>query len=138
MLRRTSLICNGGGWLVTFLEAIRMSWMLNKFKLYCWYLVNGKFIVCHLSEGVSIIVFSLYVQIFGSWVNILEVRLGSSEGVVEILGTPQQTNAAQSLIDWLEQDIFKDHNLWIFYVSGSFQKKICLYLKKFFLILHAI
>ena len=121
MLRRTSLICTGGGWLVTFLEAIRMSWMLNKFKLYCWYLVNGKFIVCHLSEGVSIIVFSLYVQIFGAWVNILEVRLGSSEGVVEILGTPQQTNAAQCLLDWLEQDIFKDHNLWIFYVSGSFQ-----------------
>ena len=138
MPRRTSLIWNGGGWIFTFLEAIRMSWMLNKFKLYCRYLVNGKFIVCHLSEGVLLIVFSLYVQIFGAWVNILEVRLGSSEGVVEILGTPQQTNAAQSLIDWLEQDIFKDHNLWIFSISGSFQKKNCLYLKKLFLNLHAI
>ena len=94
MLRRKSLICNGGGWLVTFLEEIKMSWMLNKFKLYCWYLVNGKFIVFHLSEGVLLIVFSLYVQIFGAKVSLLEVRLGSSEGVVEILGTPQQTNAS--------------------------------------------
>ena len=43
--------------------------------------------------------FSLYVQIYGARVNLLEVRLGSSEGVVEILGTPQQTNAAQCLIE---------------------------------------
>ena len=104
--------------------------MLNKFKLYCWYLVNGKFIVFLLSEGVLLIMFSLNVHISGAIVNLLEVRLGSSEGVVEILGTPQQTNAAQSLIDWLEQDIFKDHNLWIFSVSGSFQKKKLLIFKK--------
>lgn len=38
-------------------------------------------------------------QISGAKVNLLEVRPGSSEGVVEISGTPQQTNAAQCLIE---------------------------------------
>lgn len=38
-------------------------------------------------------------QISGAKVNLLEVRPGSSEGVVEISGTPQQTNSAQCLIE---------------------------------------
>lgn len=37
-------------------------------------------------------------QISGAKVNLLEVRPGTSEGVVEISGTPEQTNAAQCLI----------------------------------------
>lgn len=38
-------------------------------------------------------------QISGAKVNLLDVRPGSSEGVVEISGTPEQTHAAQCLIE---------------------------------------
>eukprot|EP01018_Ginkgo_biloba_P029386 Gb_18830 [translate_table: standard] len=38
-------------------------------------------------------------QFSGAKVNLLEVRPGSSEGVVEISGTPEQTHAAQCLIE---------------------------------------
>ncbi|KAH9315612.1 hypothetical protein KI387_024239, partial [Taxus chinensis] len=38
-------------------------------------------------------------QISGAKVNLLEIRPGSSEGVVEISGTPEQTHAAQCLIE---------------------------------------
>lgn len=38
-------------------------------------------------------------QISGAKVTLLEIRPGSSEGVVEISGTPEQTNAAQCLIE---------------------------------------
>lgn len=41
------------------------------------------------------------IQISGAKVDLLDVRSGASEGVVKISGTPEQTQAAQNLLQEL-------------------------------------